>query len=394
MNVLVAADKFKGSLTSFDVATAIKRGLKRVRFPVGQTLTIEAIPVSDGGDGFLDAIEQSMECSSKTQKRVAVDTVDPIGRPIKADYLHDLDSNTAYVELAGASGLSLLSLEERNPMHTSTFGTGVIIAAALDAGAKQIVVGIGGSATNDGGTGIAAALGVSFLDSNGKIIQRPTGEALSRMERVDVSNRRPLVPILAVNDVANPLTGPDGAAHVFASQKGATSENIEQLDSGLVNLAEISRRDLRSILSTGDPSSLPGAGAAGGVGFGLAAFCNARFVPGAEFVSDLLKLKTRLDNNEFDLVITGEGKIDTQTLSGKWVRHIIELALGTRTPVVAFCGINDLSEADAAKLGLFDVVAIHDPHQRSLSDSVSNAASLLEDQASRWFRTFLKRAIQ
>ncbi|MGB3958921.1 MAG: glycerate kinase, partial [bacterium] len=282
MRIIIAPDSFKGSLTAAEVAASIERGVKRV-LPQAETIPV---PLADGGEGTVDAL-----VSATGGRLVTKEVTGPLGERVKASYGLLGDGETAVIEMAAASGLPLVPLEKRNPMLTTTYGTGELILAALDEGCRRIIIGIGGSATNDGGAGMAQALGVKLLDEEGLDI--PYGAAgLARLDRIDISSldrRLAQVEVLVACDVDNPLTGPRGAARVYGPQKGADPQMVEELDQILGRFAAIILRDLGK-----DVKDIPGAGAAGGLGAGLMAFLNGRLAPGVELVLAAVKLEERI----------------------------------------------------------------------------------------------------
>jgi len=323
VRVVAAPDKFKGSLSAAALARAIERGWRSVR---GEWDEIALCPMADGGEGTVAAfIDAGFEAVRRTVRG-------PLGAPVEAAYA--FDGTTAVIEMAAASGLALLRDDERDVARATTYGTGELIADALTRGARRIVVGIGGSATNDGGAGCAQALGVRFLDAEGHELE-PGGLALKHLAKIDVSGldarlRSHDVRIEIACDVDNPLTGPRGAAAVYGPQKGADAAMVLALDAALRHLAEIVRRDLGV-----DDARTPGAGAAGGLGYGLMSFLGGVPRPGVELVAELRGLERLLDGA--DLCITGEGRIDEQTLMGKTVSGVAKLALrhGVRTVAIA-----------------------------------------------------------
>ena len=368
MRVLIIPDKFKGSLTAQEVSVAITLGLES-SYPGVETQTVIA---SDGGDGFLESVRQNVT----NPETIRCATFDPLGREMEAEYLFD-SSQTAFIEMAQASGLVLLKPEERDPMLTSTVGTGVLIRDALQRGAKRVFVGLGGSATNDGGIGIAAALGYRFLDSEAREL-KPIGGRLGDIASIDTSEVTPLladVDVLAINDVVNPLLGVEGAAHVYGPQKGASQDAVEQLDAGLQNLDHVVQSDLKV-----EGADVPGAGAAGGTGFGLHVFSSANFVSGIEFVLQLAGVEGLLAEGNIDWIVTGEGKIDDQTAYGKLVRGVAVVGERHGVPVVAICGKLDLKQQSIASIGLSSVTAIHD-RSRPLRYTMEHAAELVEAAA-------------
>ena len=322
--ILIAPDSFKGSLTALQAATCIERGLRNVL----PGTDIEKVPMADGGGGTQQAI-----VDATGGRRVSCRSRDPLGRPIRTSFGISGDGRTAIIEMAAASGLVLLKSKERNPMLTSTGGTGDLIRRALDRGVRKILIGIGGSATNDGGTGMARALGVRFLDAQGRELAAGGG-ALRELDRIDMSGLDPRLKRVTIEvacDVKNPLFGPHGAARVYGPQKGATPAMVRDLDAGLKQLARVVRRDLGI-----DVSRVPGAGAAGGLGAGLLAFLGATLRRGVDMVIEAVHLESRLRN--CDLVITGEGRMDGQTAYGKTVSGVARLAGKRGIPVIAICG--------------------------------------------------------
>jgi len=324
MKVAIAPDSFKGVMTALEAAQRIERGLKRALFGV----KCRKIPMADGGEGTVRAIVDA------TRGRFISRTVqDPLGRKVRSKFGISGDGKTAMIEMAAASGLALLKPSERNPMKTTTFGTGELIRHALSLNVKHILVGIGGSATNDGGMGVAQALGVKFLDARGKKIGRGGG-SLNKLDRIDMSGLDRCLKHVKVEvacDVDNPLTGPHGAAKVYAPQKGATDAMVKELDAGLRHFASIIKREVGADIQT-----VPGSGAAGGLGGGLMAFLNGKLRPGIDIVIDSVKLARRIKG--CDLVITGEGRMDHQTAFGKTPYGVAKVAKQAGLPVIAICG--------------------------------------------------------
>ena len=301
VHVLISPDKFKGSLSASQVCEALEEGIKKRR----PKTIFTKMPLADGGEGTLEVIQQLHGGTW-----ISTNTFDPLVRAIQADYLWLADQKTAYIEMARASGLALLAEKDRNPLKTNTFGTGVLIADALKRGASHIVLTVGGSATNDAGIGMAAALGWRFLDKDGSELT-PTGENLIQVESI-IASELPPCAFTVVTDVTNPLAGTLGAAHIFAAQKGASSTVIKQLDKGLNNIAKF----------FGSIASEPGAGAAGGLGAGARYFLNAIIVSGSSWVLDKVHFNRALLKADF--IITGEGKIDSSTWGGKVVSEVVK----------------------------------------------------------------------
>ncbi len=322
--VAIAPDSFKGSLSALEAAETIEQGLKNVL----KNVACRKIPMADGGEGTVQAIAEST--GGKTFTRTVTG---PRGKKVKAHFGMTGDGRTAVIEMAAASGLALLKPRERNPMVTSTYGTGQLIKAALAKGARHVLVGIGGSATNDGGTGMARALGVRFLDKQGRILPEGGG-ALRDLARIDMSRLDPRVAKARVEvacDVDNPLTGPHGAAQIYGPQKGATPAMVKKLDAGLKQMAEVAARDLGI-----DILKVPGSGAAGGLGGGLMAYLGGVLRPGVDIVIDSVRLRQRMKGCH--LVITGEGRMDHQTAYGKTPAGAARVAKELGLPVIAICG--------------------------------------------------------
>lgn len=322
--IIVASDSFKGSLSSAEVAAAVAEGVRDV-CPECKVVCLE---VGDGGEGTSGALMRALGGSA-----VSCETHDPLMRPILAEYGISADGRTAIIDMAAASGLTLLLTEERNPLLTTTFGTGEMIADALRSGCSRVIVGLGGSATNDGGTGMLAALGIRFLDSRGAALPG-TGESLEKIVSADCSGAPPGLAdaeFIAACDVENPLCGPHGAAYVYAPQKGADAAATAALDRGLRNFGEIAETAYgHGILEA------EGAGAAGGAGAGMMAYLHARMVPGAELLLDALDFDRLVA--DADLVITGEGRMDEQTLMGKLPLRVLRRAAAHGVPVIALAG--------------------------------------------------------
>ena len=322
--ILLAFDSFKGSLTSREVADAFEEGVRSV----ASDCIIHKVCLADGGEGTAEAL-----VSTLGGEWVEVEVFDPLMRPIRARYGVVDDGDTAIIEMAEASGLTLLAEEERNPLKTSTYGTGQLIADALKRGCRKILVGIGGSATNDAGTGMLSALGFRFFDAEGHLLAG-CGESLERVATIDSSHILPelkSVDIRVACDVTNPFCGPQGAAYVFAPQKGADRQMVERLDKGMWHFAEIIKQ-----YNKVDVTHLSGAGAAGGLGGAFSALLGAQLCQGVELVLDALHFEELLKG--CDLVVTGEGRIDRQTLMGKAPMGILKAATRRGIPVIAIGG--------------------------------------------------------
>ena len=356
MRYLIATDSFKDALPAAEVCAAIARGL-RLGDPSASTVLL---PLADGGEGTAEVL------TTLTQgEQIHCRVCDPLGRPVEAHYGWQTTSKTAFIDMAAASGLQLLQPEERNPMLTSTYGTGELIRDAVSRGAAKIVLGIGGSATNDGGMGMAIALGHQFLDAEGERLSG-TGADLQKVSKwLPTEEVVPAVEVLC--DVDNPLCGPDrGAAYVYGPQKGATPEQVVQLDQGLEQLAAIVQQK-----TGGAFASVPGAGAAGGLGFGALAFLAASLRSGIQTVLEYAAFDQHLAN--CDVVITGEGKLDDQTLQGKLIQGLCSRAAAQQKPVIALCGAMLASPEAIRAIGLKAAFSIQ-TQPRSLAEALQLTA--------------------
>jgi glycerate 2-kinase len=375
--VVIAPDSFGGALDSVGASAAIARGWTRVR---PQDRTVEK-PMADGGEGTLAALSVALGDGAD---RRTVATVDPLGRPIEASYLVVDGGRGAFVEMAAASGLARLAPHERRPdsiRRASTRGTGELVRAALDAGAERVTIGLGGSATNDGGAGLLAALGLRLLAADGSPLP-DGGAALARLDAIDAESLDPRVtqvPIVIASDVTNPLCGPRGAAATYGPQKGADPATVEELDAALATFgAAIERATGRLV------ADIPGSGAAGGTTAGLLGFTSAVVRPGVEVVAELTGLGAALD--AADLVITGEGRADEQTLHGKAAIGVARLAGARATPVVLLCGaLGPGAEALETATALTLVQPIVD-RPMALDEAMADTDRLLEAAASRLAR--------
>ena len=325
MKILVAPQEFKGSISALSVAEAAKRGVIRV-FPDAE---IVLCPVADGGDGTLETLVEVSGGEVRT-----CDVQNPIGETITAQWGAMGDGVTAVIEMARTSGLALLSLDERDPLNSSTYGLGQAILEALNEGFRNFIVGIGGSATNDAGAGMAQALGATLVDAEGKAIPFG-GAALANLRAIDISKMDARIEnsqFMVACDVSNPLTGDEGASAVYGPQKGATPEMVTELDSALLNFAEIVRKDIGK-----DVSEISGAGAAGGLGAGMLAFMGAELKAGVDIVLETVQLREKLSG--VDLVITGEGGMDFQTVYNKAPIGVARIAAEFNIPTVAIAGL-------------------------------------------------------
>ncbi|HDS9358427.1 TPA: glycerate kinase [Enterobacter chengduensis] len=324
MKLVIAPDSWKESLTALEVATAIEDGFREV-WPDAEYVKI---PVADGGEGTVDAM-----VAATSGERVVVEVTGPLGTRIPSFYGISGDKQSAFIEMAAASGLELVPASARNPLKTTSWGTGELIRHALDAGVNHIIIGIGGSATNDGGAGMVQALGAKLLNEQGLPLGYGGGE-LATLAQIDLSGLDPRLAECRIEvacDVSNPLTGPEGATAVFGPQKGATAEMVTALDGALGHYAKIIARDLDI-----DVLSLAGGGAAGGMGAALYAFCGATLRQGIEIVTDALRLDEQVA--DADIVITGEGRIDSQTIHGKVPVGVAKVAKRYNKPVIGIAG--------------------------------------------------------
>ena len=362
MKILICPDSFKESLSAIEVCDCIERGLKKAN----SKFKIEKIPLADGGEGTVKALVlatggRSLKCRVKN----------PLGKRIWAGYGILGDEKTAIIEMAAASGLALVPLKKRNPLLTTTYGTGEIIANALNRGCRRIIIGIGGSATVDGGCGMAQALGAKLLDGKGRKIGFGGGE-IAKVEKIDLKfmdKRIRGTEFIIASDVRNPLLGPKGAARVYGPQKGATSKMVEKLERGLSHLAKVIRKELSISVE-----NLPGAGAAGGLGAGLYAFLGAKMESGVELVMRIARLEKRI--RKADLVITGEGRLDRQTLYGKTVMGVIKMAKKYKVPVICIAGSIMPEAKDLYRLGVKGMFSIT-TMPMSLQQAMEKSRSLL-----------------
>lgn len=368
MNILLIPDKFKGSLSAMEAINALSKGIHKN----SKNHKIKYILASDGGDGFLAAIEKA----KPDLKIIKTDVVDAVGNSLKSFYLFEENSKTAFIELAQTSGLSMLNPKDRDCKYTSTYGTGLQIKDAVEKGSLKIFIGLGGSATNDGGTGIARALGVQFLDKDDNNI-KTNGSNLGEIDRIILSDSIiKNTEIIAVNDVINPLLGKTGATYTYALQKGAGKKELPVLERGMKNLFDIISQNGSEFTDT------PGFGAAGGTSFGLFAFTNAKIILGIDFILKINDFNNILEDSKIDLIITGEGKIDDQTFHGKFIKGIGDRAKKYNIPVIAICGINDLQNYTTEDLGLKQIHTIKTENM-SIKESMDNAGELIEDLVSR-----------
>lgn len=368
MRILIAPDKFKGSLTSAEVCDAIETGLKKI-LPDAEYVKF---PLADGGEGTTQILTYHLN-----GKSIKVKAHDPLKRPVDCSYGLSQDNIIALIEMASASGLHLLSPPERSPMLTTTWGTGELIKDAIERGAKQIILGIGGSATNDAGIGAAHALGFEFLDENGRPVN-PVGENLVKIRKIKsdkVYPRLKEIAFTAICDVTNPFFGPRGAAVVYGAQKGATPQQIGLLDDGLRCIAHVMEADLGV-----NPDEVAGAGAGGGFGGGAFAFFNASLKKGIDVVFEITRFEEEV--NKADVVITGEGKLDEQTLHGKLVAGVADIAKKFNKQIICVVGNCALSQKDIDRLGFSNVFSLvdHADTERAIQQAFPLLTQIASDQ--------------
>ena len=340
--IVVASDSFKGSLSSIDVALGAEKGVKEV-FPACE---VKKVNVADGGEGTVDAVVEALNGS-----KIKIVVKNPIGKSVEAEY--GIAGDTAIIEMAAASGLPLLSVEERNPWVTSTYGTGEMILDAIKRGCRNFLVGIGGSATNDAGTGMLQALGFRFYDNNGALIEDCCGGRLGDIARIDdgaVSDAVRNAVFTVACDVDTPFCGPEGAAYVFAPQKGADADMVCRLDEGMASFAQVvgAKYDINIV-------PIEGAGAAGGMGGAFRAFLNATLKKGIDMVLDAIGFDAMI--TEADLVVTGEGKVDFQTAKGKTAAGVLARAKRAGIPVIAIGGCVEMCDS-LEKMGFAGIYPI------------------------------------
>ena len=373
MRILVAPQEFKGSLSAREAAEAIARGLRRGLAGA----EIELLPLADGGPGPVETLVAATD-----GRFFETAAHDALGRPVRARWgalgEESHASPTALIESAAAAGLALLRPDERDPRRATTLGVGELLLVALDAGYRRVIVGVGGSATNDGGAGLAQALGARLLDAQGEELP-PGGAALARLARIDIEaldQRLRETDVIVAADVSNPLCGAQGASLLYGPQKGASEPVAQELDAALAQDAEIVRRDLGVAVA-----DMPGAGAAGGLGAGLIAFCNAHIKPGFDVVAEVVGLAERV--RRADAVITGEGRLDRQSAFGKTTVGVAHAAREAGRPVVALVGsIEGGTDGEAARP--FDAVFALTPDLAPPDGAIARAADLLSTAAERW----------
>jgi len=368
MRIIVAPDSFKGCLTAWEVAERIESGFLQV----WRDAEIIKIPIADGGEGTVQALIRATQGFI-----VPVDVVGPLGTPLRAYFGILGDGETAVIEMAVASGLPLVPKQKRNPRLATSYGTGQLIKAALDRGCKKMIIGIGGSATNDGGAGVAQALGVKFLTKQGAELSFGGGK-LIKLDTIDVSGIDPRLKdteIVVACDVDNPLCGPHGATAVYGPQKGATVEMVGELDRALHHYSMVIERDLGKHIR-----DIPGAGAAGGLGAGLIAFLNATLKPGIDIILEATHFRDKVSSAS--LVITGEGYLDAQTISGKAPSGVARVAKQYGVPVIAIAG-GVADDADVVYEHGIDAFMDIVPYPMQLEEAIKRGEYLIERAAAR-----------
>lgn len=371
MKILIAPDKFKGTLRAEEVCHLIAEVFKEER----PFFDVMILPLADGGDGTSGILTSFSKGFGTT-----AEVHDPLGRLIKTSYGISSDGATAFIEMASASGLGLLSGSERDPAYTTTVGTGELILDAISKGVKKVILGIGGSATHDGGMGLASAFGIKFLNYQGETL-KPIGKNLIAVKSIDLTDfnqQMKHVEFIILNDVTNPLTGPSGAAFTYAPQKGADKETVQILELGLQNFARVIRT------SMGKDIEFPGAGAGGGICGGIHAFLKSTIVSGTTFVNEFVGLEKQV--SEADLIISGEGKIDVQTLSGKVVAGILELCSRYSKPLYLFAGSSELLPTDFPGNTVQKIITLVD-EDTSREKAMKESGSVLKSKVRQWIKT-------
>jgi glycerate 2-kinase len=368
MRILIAADSFKEALAAGEVCQALRLGVLQAM----PTADVVCCPLADGGEGTMSVLSEALRLQT-----MLTTAVDPLGRSAERSWYLSADGNIAFIEMATSAGLQLLTPSERDPLQTTTFGVGQHIVAACEQGAKEIVLAIGGSATNDAGIGMATALGWQFLNDQGMPVP-PTGGGLNQISKIFPPKQPITARVRVICDVTNPLFGPTGAAYIYGPQKGADATTVEILDAGLRHLSALVTQQLSV---TTDPNTA-GCGAAGGMGYGAQVFLQAMLVPGADLMMDLLQFDDHLAH--CDLLLTGEGKIDAQTAHGKLIQRLCQRAARFGVPVWGFCG---LLEADADALHDIGLQAAYNINEHTqdllLPDLLAKTAQHLTETAYR-----------
>ncbi|MDD3777338.1 MAG: glycerate kinase [Actinomycetota bacterium] len=376
MKIVVACDKYKGSLSAVEVCNIIKSAI----VDADKRMEVAIKPMADGGEGTVETMVESLG-----GKMVAVPVRGPLGKEVMAQY-GIIGDGTAVIEMSSASGIALMEKSSLNPMETTTYGTGQLIDNALQKGCSRIIIGIGGSATNDGGMGMAQALGVKFYSRKGQQLGFG-GKQLIQIERIDMSGLNPKIRETVIEvacDVDNPLTGPQGAAYIYAPQKGATPEMVKELDQGLKKMARAVKKDIGM-----DIDQVKGAGAAGGLGAGLAAFLGAILKPGTDIIMEAIGLRQSLEGAS--LVITGEGAMDRQTFFGKSAYGVARTAREAGVPVITINGsvLTSRKEVESGKASLFDGNFSIINRPMDLAQAIKDSRELVYDAATELIEFFL-----
>jgi len=376
MKFAVAPDKFKNSLTGLEFCDAVSEGILQI-LPQAEIIKL---PLADGGDGTIEVVNHYLK-----GEQIQIEVHNPLFKKINASYLYSGSSKTAFIEMAEASGLKLLKEDERDCKNATTIGTGELILDAINKGANTIILGIGGSATNDCGIGMATALGYHFLDESGKEVL-PIGKNLSTIKSIETSRVDERLKSLSFKiacDVTNPLYGKKGAAYVYAKQKGATPEDIDMLDRGLESFSKII--DLHFNIKS---QNFKGAGAAGGMGIGTHIFLNGELNSGIELIKEIAQFDKHIQ--DVDWIITGEGNLDSQTLSGKAIAGVLQSAIKENIPVAALCGNIELKKQDLEKLGISYSDSVI-TKAKNLEDAMQNSNLYLREIVSKFAREILKK---
>ena len=374
MKIVLAPDKFKNSLTGLEFCDAVEAGIKAITPDV----EIVKLPLADGGDGTIEVVNYYLK-----GEVINVEVSNPFFKPVMASYLYSDSSKTAFIEMAEASGVKLLRPEQFDCKNASTLGTGEMILDAMNKGASTIILGIGGSATNDCGIGMATAIGYRFLDDNNQEV-KPIGANLSSINSIDITKVHPKlndIDFKIACDVTNPLYGKEGAAYVYAEQKGAKAEDVIMLDKGLKDFSKI----INSVFNV-DVQSIEGAGAAGGVGIASKLFLKGALESGIQLIKNLANFDDKI--NQSDWVITGEGRLDLQTLSGKTITGILISAKAKKIKVAAFCGAVDLEKNDIKNFQIDYTDAVIN-HSKDLDDAMQNAYNYVKKMASNFAKELL-----
>lgn len=374
MKIIIAPDKFKNSLTGMAFCDAVEKGIKE-KLP---KVDIIKLPLADGGDGTIEVVNYYLK-----GEMITVKVTNPFFQPVIASYLYDKTSKIAFIELAEASGVKLIKPEQLDCKNATTLGTGELIASAIKNGAKTIILGIGGSATNDCGIGMATALGYRFLDKNNEDV-KPIGSNLSKIVTIDLTRVHQKIKEVTFKiacDVSNPLYGKNGAAYVYGMQKGATANDVKLLDKGLKDFSKV----LHTVFNI-DVHSVKGAGAAGGMGIASKVFINGTLEPGVKLIKNIAQFDKHIKNA--DWIITGEGKLDIQTLSGKTIVGVLASAKAKKIKIAALCGSIDLSENNLADLSITYTDTVIN-YSKNLDDAMNNSAKYVKQMAEKFAKTLM-----